>query len=265
VSKALPMITDLSWAKLQAFESCQLQFDLRYNQKVHVPKDQTIYIVGATMHDALKAWTANGYKPGDLEKLAADIFIEKCRALRLRRSEKVEAWRVRVIKGAASAEAMAATLHLKDHNVDVEHRFNARLPSAPHLKLIGGYDLFDPHGLGTLFDWKFYSSYYQPDYGQLLTYAVGCRAEGKKVGRLAFLYPLLPKKYDAIKITNADIDKAEARLVSLATDARKAMPSPEPGPHCRWCEFARTRHCPATYRTRPTERNGRSYLVGMRS
>lgn len=260
----------LSWAKLSASEQCALKFDLKYKQKIYVPADQSIFIVGGTVHDAFKDWAEKGYPRSGMEPLAREHFSSRVASFKYTSSERIEAWRTKAVKAANSVESMSYTLKFPDHpNVDVEHRFNVRLPSSPDAILGGGYDVYDPAGAATLYDWKMYSKYEKPNYGQLLVYAVGLRAEGKSVQRLVYLYPLLPKKYDAYIIKPGDLDTMEARLVQVAAAlhpdaiAKRQPAQPEPGPACHYCEYRGKSHCPATFRKGVPSRDGRGFKMGF--
>jgi hypothetical protein len=262
---------EMSWAKMNAYEQCQLMFDLKYKQKIKLPGDQSVYIVGGAVHDAFKEWAEAGYPRSQMEPIARRCFANRAAAFRRTPSEKIEAWRTRAVKAANAVENMSFVLKFPDHRPSIEHRFKIALPSAPHVRLVGGYDVYDPAGVATLYDWKMYSKYEPPSFGQLLLYAVGLRAEGSKVGRLCFLYPLLPKKYDALIVTPEMLDRVEARAVEVAASlhpdaiAKRQPAQPEQGSHCRYCEYRGRSHCPATFRAGHPSRDGRAYKMGFRS
>ena len=243
----------VSWTQYLSYSSCGLQFNLRYVDHVRRLGNQQIYLIGRIVHEMIKEWADGGFSPTHFSRaniLAKFKEVWTAGGYRLRREKAIELIQ-RAITAAQETEKLYIQAGFTRNMATIDERFTTPLTGSAY-QLTGAIDVYD-RTRSSVFDLKLYSNASEKgDVRQLLTYAVAATEQGLPVDRGAFLYPLRRDKVGAIRIPEEAILEQRERLISVANH-RKAEDIerlPEEGKYCFFCEYNRTRYCPATYRGR---------------
>ena len=237
-----------SWTQLEMYDACPWRHHLHYVQKLRVPDDPRPFLVGRVVHDAVKDWAEAGFPAGVVARIVPAQFKRQFKGYSFKSRAKLKELFERSLAGALRVEHAYRLFKLPEHGVVIEERFS--IPLAGGHTLQGGADAYDPVDRG-LYDLKMYSGDGKGKPEQLRTYGMAMRAKGRPVDFGGFIYPLRPKDWwDRHAVTEADLDAQEAKIngiVDLIASGR-SDPQPTPGDACRWCEYHRTAHCPATFK-----------------
>jgi hypothetical protein len=237
----------ISWSRFDSFDKCRLQYSLRYIDRVKMPVNRSSFLVGSVVHDTIKEWAFDGYPQNFVVPRVTQNFNSMSHGMNLttdvRRTKLKQA-----IKGALLASKIYHEEKFVEHRAVVEQWFEVRPPVfPPFLKLIGGYDVYDPH-TRIVYDLKMHTSHNYSDFRQLLTYAVALATIGEPVSHGGYITPLLKQKVEIRPISNDDIIKHANTLVDAGTamELKNFEREPMVGRQCYFCEFNRTSYCPAT-------------------
>lgn len=237
----------ISWSRFDSYDKCRLQYALRYIDRVKMPINRSSFLVGSVVHDTIKEWAFNGYPQNFVVARATQNFNSMSHGMPLTtdvRRTKLK----QTIKGALLASKVYQEEKFGEHHAVVEQRFEVQPPVFPSfLKLIGGYDVYDPQ-TRIVYDLKMHTTQNYSDFRQLLTYAVALATIGEPVSQGGYITPLLKQRVDLRPISNDDILEHANVLVEAGTamELQNFDRVPMVGRQCYFCEFNRTSYCPAT-------------------
>lgn len=255
-----------SWSAFNEYKSCGLSYYLRKIEKVRLPRNQRMFLVGGTIADMIPEWAAYAnWQQGWMVKNCQTYFDKRLDEITQKANQFVR-WKqlsentkaqtgvendyehnIRRLKlGAEKVEDLFFELRMPSRaRLSVEGRFDVAIPNTNQWRIRGGWDLYDPDML-ELFDLKMTEGEgYEPD--QLKLYAMAVMlARNERVKKIAFLYP-----YKKDKVVWHDINDQlvrDAYLLIRQTcfdiDARQGMEA-SPSHQCFECEYFKTIHCDA--------------------
>jgi len=207
------------------------------------------FIVGLAVHNSAEEWMKRDYPQNFIQEESGRSFNRLSGNLNVNKTKKQELLK-RSIKGALLTEKIYRLLKFPEHKALFEGRFNLRPREfAANHRLIGGYDIYDPV-TEICYDLKMHTTTNTSDPRQMLTYAVGLDAEGRKVSKIAHITPFLKKKITTTVITPDNIRDHSQVLADagVAMQLKNYDMTANPGQHCFFCEYRGKPVCEATWR-----------------
>ena len=240
---------NISWSRFDALQTCSLKYDLIYQKRVKRMRPVLRFAPGLATHTIMEKWAKSGFRNETLTRGNVALALRHhLQNAKLSSPQQYGELLTKTLTAVAESVKVYIQLDIPNHFVDVEPRKTIPVGNAGDA-LIGGWDVFDKTAR-TIYDIKVSTSPTYGDTGQLETYALMASLQGEPVGSAAFISPLIPKKVRTHKITDEVLVRRQKLLMgALAAMKAGVRPVARPGKHCFLCDFNRTSHCPATFKS----------------